>query len=198
MVSKSFEGQTDKTEEWYGTQYKQESISDEVIKVRCSSLGLQMGTIKLIYLVVKNTCRIQRTKSLSKVTVDYGTCHNVQWPSVNGLFKHYSVIINLCSYNIAKRPPHCIGFKPDITIDFIVPFQNWQNADLNGKFKLPMKNEFIPTNFEIYPLEKDSPSYPTLIKVFFFLKLNCLPCFPKPLHLFTAGSTLFTFIKTLA
>ncbi|XP_058236910.1 insulin-degrading enzyme isoform X2 [Hemibagrus wyckioides] len=73
VVSKSFEGQTDKTEEWYGTQYKQESISDEVIK-------------------------------------------------------------------------------------------NWQNADLNGKFKLPMKNEFIPTNFEIYPLEKDSPSYPTLIK----------------------------------
>uniref|UniRef100_A0A8C9VPF6 Insulin-degrading enzyme n=1 Tax=Scleropages formosus TaxID=113540 RepID=A0A8C9VPF6_SCLFO len=73
VVSKSFEGQTDKTEEWYGTQYKQEAISDEVIK-------------------------------------------------------------------------------------------KWQNADLNGKFKLPMRNEFIPTNFEIYPLEKDSPSFPTLIK----------------------------------
>lgn len=27
-----------------------------------------------------------------------------------------------------------------------------------------MKNEFIPTNFEIYPLEKESPSVPTLIK----------------------------------
>ncbi|XP_051504314.1 insulin-degrading enzyme isoform X2 [Myxocyprinus asiaticus] len=73
VVSKSFEGQTDRTEEWYGTQYKQEAISDEVIK-------------------------------------------------------------------------------------------KWQNANLNGKFKLPMKNEFIPTNFEIYPLEKDSPSAPTLIK----------------------------------
>ncbi|XP_026869909.2 insulin-degrading enzyme isoform X1 [Electrophorus electricus] len=73
VVSKSFEGQTNKTEEWYGTQYKQESISDEVIK-------------------------------------------------------------------------------------------KWQNADLNGKFKLPMKNEFIPTNFEIYPLEKDAPAYPSLIK----------------------------------
>ncbi|XP_051946151.1 insulin-degrading enzyme-like isoform X2 [Xyrauchen texanus] len=73
VVSKSFDGQTDRTEEWYGTQYKQEAISDEVIK-------------------------------------------------------------------------------------------KWQNADLNGKFKLPMKNEFIPTNFEIYPLEKDSPSAPTLIK----------------------------------
>uniref|UniRef100_A0A667Z4I5 Insulin-degrading enzyme n=2 Tax=Myripristis murdjan TaxID=586833 RepID=A0A667Z4I5_9TELE len=73
VVSKSFEGQTDKTEEWYGTQYKQEAICDEVIK-------------------------------------------------------------------------------------------KWQNADLNGKFKLPMKNEFIPTNFEIYPLEKDSSPVPTLIK----------------------------------
>ncbi|XP_021171992.2 insulin-degrading enzyme isoform X2 [Fundulus heteroclitus] len=73
VVSKSFEGQTDQTEEWYGTQYKQEAISEE---------------------------------SMTK----------------------------------------------------------WANADLNGKFKLPMRNEFIPTNFEIYPLEKDSPSVPTLIK----------------------------------
>ncbi|CAI5653427.1 insulin-degrading enzyme isoform X2 [Oreochromis niloticus] len=73
VVSKSFEGQTDMTEEWYGTQYKQEAISEETIK-------------------------------------------------------------------------------------------KWANADLNGKFKLPMKNEFIPTNFEIYPLEKESPSVPTLIK----------------------------------
>uniref|UniRef100_A0A674NK77 Insulin-degrading enzyme n=1 Tax=Takifugu rubripes TaxID=31033 RepID=A0A674NK77_TAKRU len=73
VVSKSFEGQTDKTEEWYGTQYKQEAISDATVK-------------------------------------------------------------------------------------------KWADADLNGKFKLPMKNEFIPTNFEIYPLEKESPSVPTLIK----------------------------------
>ncbi|XP_041865501.1 insulin-degrading enzyme-like [Melanotaenia boesemani] len=73
VVSKSFEGQTDRTEEWYGTQYKQETITEETIK-------------------------------------------------------------------------------------------KWANADLNGKFKLPMRNEFIPTNFEIYPLEKDSPSVPTLIK----------------------------------
>ncbi|XP_034408413.1 insulin-degrading enzyme-like [Cyclopterus lumpus] len=73
VVSKSFEGQTNKTEEWYGTQYKQEAISEE---------------------------------SLEK----------------------------------------------------------WASADLNNKLKLPMKNEFIPTNFEIYPLEKDSPPVPTLIK----------------------------------
>ncbi|KAJ6668915.1 hypothetical protein lerEdw1_007724 [Lerista edwardsae] len=73
IVSKTFEGKTDRTEQWYGTQYKQEAISDEVVK-------------------------------------------------------------------------------------------KWQDADLNGKFKLPMKNEFIPTNFEIVPLEKDAPQYPTLIK----------------------------------
>jgi hypothetical protein len=34
VVSKSFEGQTDKTEEWYGTHYKQEPISEEILKVR--------------------------------------------------------------------------------------------------------------------------------------------------------------------
>ncbi|XP_043912631.1 insulin-degrading enzyme isoform X4 [Protopterus annectens] len=73
VVSKSFEGQTDKTEEWYGTHYKQEAIPDEII-------------------------------------------------------------------------------------------QKWINADLNGKFKLPMKNEFIPTNFEIFTLEKDAAQYPSLIK----------------------------------
>lgn len=33
VVSKSFEGQTDKTEEWYGTQYKQEAICDATVKV---------------------------------------------------------------------------------------------------------------------------------------------------------------------
>ncbi|CAH2322379.1 insulin-degrading enzyme isoform X2 [Pelobates cultripes] len=73
IVSKSFEGQTDQTEEWYGTQYKQEDIPEEAL-------------------------------------------------------------------------------------------ENWQKADLNGKFKLPMKNEFIPTNFEILPLEKDATPYPALIK----------------------------------
>ncbi|XP_078079642.1 insulin-degrading enzyme isoform X1 [Mustelus asterias] len=73
VVSKSFEGQTDKTEKWYGTHYKQEAIGADVI-------------------------------------------------------------------------------------------EKWQNADLNGKFKLPMKNEFIPTNFEILPLENDAPPFPTLIK----------------------------------
>ncbi|XP_077114691.1 insulin-degrading enzyme isoform X1 [Ranitomeya variabilis] len=73
IVSKSFEEKTDRTEEWYGTQYKQEDIPADVI-------------------------------------------------------------------------------------------QKWQKADINGKFHLPMRNEFIPTNFEIVPLEKDATSYPALIK----------------------------------
>lgn len=38
IVSKSFEGKTDRTEEWYGTQYKQEAIPDEVIKVGLARL----------------------------------------------------------------------------------------------------------------------------------------------------------------
>uniref|UniRef100_A0A3Q2FJJ0 Insulin-degrading enzyme n=1 Tax=Cyprinodon variegatus TaxID=28743 RepID=A0A3Q2FJJ0_CYPVA len=33
VVSKSFEGQTDQQEEWYGTQYKQEAISEDSIRV---------------------------------------------------------------------------------------------------------------------------------------------------------------------
>ncbi|KAG8551692.1 hypothetical protein GDO81_004220 [Engystomops pustulosus] len=73
IVSKSFEGKTDRTEEWYGTQYKQEDLTADVI-------------------------------------------------------------------------------------------EKWQKADINGKFHLPMKNEFIPTNFEIVPLEKDATPYPALVK----------------------------------
>lgn len=98
VVSKSFEGQTDQTEEWYGTQYKQEAISDATVKVLFWCLreaGMMGGPRRTL----------------------------------------------LCSL-----------------------FQKWADADLNGKFKLPMKNEFIPTSFEIYPLEKESPSVPTLIK----------------------------------
>ncbi|XP_044152189.1 insulin-degrading enzyme isoform X2 [Bufo gargarizans] len=73
IVSKSFEGKTDQTEEWYGTQYKEEAIPADAI-------------------------------------------------------------------------------------------ENWQKADINGKFHLPMKNEFIPTNFEIVPLEKDATPCPALVK----------------------------------
>ncbi|XP_069812626.1 insulin-degrading enzyme isoform X2 [Dendropsophus ebraccatus] len=73
IVSKSFEGKTDRTEEWYGTHYKQEDIPADAI-------------------------------------------------------------------------------------------EKWQKADLNGKLHLPMKNEFIPTNFEIVPLEKEATPYPALVK----------------------------------
>lgn len=46
VVSKSFEGQTDKTEEWYGTQYKQEAISEETIKVNhCHSALIKSHAI---------------------------------------------------------------------------------------------------------------------------------------------------------
>ncbi|KAM9326665.1 insulin-degrading enzyme [Gastrophryne carolinensis] len=73
VVSKSFAGHTDRKEEWYGTEYKEEEIPEEVIK-------------------------------------------------------------------------------------------KWQKAEINGKFHLPMKNEFISTNFEILPLEKDATPFPALIK----------------------------------
>ncbi|KAB0398310.1 hypothetical protein E2I00_001538 [Balaenoptera physalus] len=91
IVSKSFEGKTDRTEEWYGTQYKQEAVPDEVIKILIAF-----------------------------------------------------VCVCVCVFSL-----------------FI---QKWQNADLNGKFKLPTKNEFIPTDFEILSLEKEATPYPSLIK----------------------------------
>lgn len=111
MVSKSFEGQTDKTEEWYGTQYKQEAITDLTIEV--------------------NHCGHSVSEKITHNTV----CSD-------GKTNSYTTLLADC----------------------IPAFQKWASADLNGKFKLPMKNEFIPTNFEIYPLEKDSSSVPTLIK----------------------------------
>lgn len=39
VVSKSFEGQTNKTEEWYGTQYKQEAIAAATLEVNRSQCG---------------------------------------------------------------------------------------------------------------------------------------------------------------
>ncbi|XP_032806215.1 insulin-degrading enzyme [Petromyzon marinus] len=44
-------------------------------------------------------------------------------------------------------------------------FTKWQNAGLNEHFTLPMKNEFIPTIFDILPLkEENTHPYPQLIK----------------------------------
>lgn len=34
--------------------------------------------------------------------------------------------------------------------------ENWKNAGLNSEFQLPPENEFIPTIFDIKPLEKVS------------------------------------------
>ncbi len=122
VVSKSFEGQTDKTEEWYGTQYKQEAISEETIEV--------------------NHCD-----------------HSAPIKSHNIGSRVFCFLMS--AWLLLK-------FYKTILADCMPVFQKWANADLNGKFKLPMKNEFIPTNFEIYPLEKDSPSVPTLIKASVF------------------------------
>lgn len=33
--------------------------------------------------------------------------------------------------------------------------ENWKNAGFCDELKLPEKNEFIPTNFDIVPLDKD-------------------------------------------
>lgn len=58
VVSKSFEGQTDKKEEWYGTQYKQEAISEETIKVNhCghAALNKSHNTSSLAVQLVINT-----------------------------------------------------------------------------------------------------------------------------------------------
>lgn len=106
VVSKSFEGQTDKTEEWYDTQYKQEAISEETIKVKEILFSL----------------------------FDYSA----------------AFICRICSllYN-----------------EHTFLFQKWSTPGLNPNFSLPRRNEFIPTNFQIYPLEEDSSSGPTLIKV---------------------------------
>lgn len=42
IVSKSFEGKTDRTEQWYGTQYKQEAIPEDVIQVGLSHLRFSL------------------------------------------------------------------------------------------------------------------------------------------------------------
>ena len=43
--------------------------------------------------------------------------------------------------------------------------QNWNNAGLHDKLSLPVRNEFIATDFDIKKAEEDSPpSVPTLIK----------------------------------
>lgn len=43
IVSKSFEGKTDRTEQWYGTQYKQEAIPEEVIQVGLRHLWISLN-----------------------------------------------------------------------------------------------------------------------------------------------------------
>ena len=35
-------------------------------------------------------------------------------------------------------------------------FQKWKNAGLHANLKLPVKNEFIPTNFELFAQEEET------------------------------------------
>lgn len=96
---------------------------------------------------------------------------------------------------------HLLKFTKTRVVICVPVFQTWANADLNGKFKLPMKNEFIPTNFEIYPLEKDSPSFPTLIKASVVAAQLCHQS-PVTLHFLTAPddrclTPVFSFIWKL-
>jgi len=41
----------------------------------------------------------------------------------------------------------------------------WREAGLNDKFRLPARNEFIPTNFEVMSEASEKPKIPQLIKV---------------------------------
>ena len=42
--------------------------------------------------------------------------------------------------------------------------QTWSEAGLNEKFSLPLRNEFIPTNFEVAPREKEGAATPTMVR----------------------------------
>jgi len=41
----------------------------------------------------------------------------------------------------------------------------WREAGLNDKFRLPARNEFIPTNLEVVSKASEKPQIPQLIKV---------------------------------
>ncbi|XP_046746475.1 LOW QUALITY PROTEIN: insulin-degrading enzyme-like [Diprion similis] len=42
--------------------------------------------------------------------------------------------------------------------------EKWRNAGLNPDLRLPAKNEFIPTNFELKPQEPDANKFPVIIE----------------------------------
>ncbi|CAH0553954.1 unnamed protein product [Brassicogethes aeneus] len=42
--------------------------------------------------------------------------------------------------------------------------QDWEKAGLCNELRIPDKNEFIPTDFDLYPLEKDVPEHPLIIQ----------------------------------
>lgn len=42
--------------------------------------------------------------------------------------------------------------------------KDWKNAGLLEELQLPKKNDFIPKNFDLYPLDKDITEFPEIIK----------------------------------
>ncbi|XP_042894803.1 insulin-degrading enzyme isoform X2 [Parasteatoda tepidariorum] len=42
--------------------------------------------------------------------------------------------------------------------------QSWKNVTIHPRLKLPLPNEFIPTNFELIPQENEMPKFPYLLR----------------------------------
>lgn len=54
-------------------------------------------------------------------------------------------------YSIAKLDPSLV--------------ESWKHIDLCNDLHLPARNDFIPTNFDLYALPDDPPRRPRMIKV---------------------------------
>jgi insulysin len=53
-------------------------------------------------------------------------------------------------YKVAKLPEEVL--------------EKWRNAGLSDDLKMPEKNEFIPTDFQLYPIDKDITEHPSIIQ----------------------------------
>ncbi|XP_012261292.2 insulin-degrading enzyme isoform X2 [Athalia rosae] len=61
-----------------------------------------------------------------------------------------------------KEPWYGTRFKKEKIPEDII--EKWKNAGLNPDLRLPAKNEFIPTNFELKQLEPDASKFPIIIE----------------------------------
>ena len=48
---------------------------------------------------------------------------------------------------------------------FYIYLDSWRNCGMHDNLKLPDKNEFIPSQFQLVEREQDNPSHPTIIEV---------------------------------